>query len=167
MCSKLYLVDGMFLGNRLIGYELYEERTKGMIGMTEKQIISRLKADEKVYGFTLREEDGKETLVLDKEGFNMTNLQIKSGVNNLTWLNDNESDINIGLIVVSVSGDKKKVYETLNARHARVKYDEHKLRMMMELGIPVAGIRLEKNKLVICDGVTVTEGNSSEEKEGE
>ena len=134
--------------------------------MSEKQVISKLKRGERVYGFILGEEDGKEVLKLDVEGFNMTNLQIKSGVNTLNWLNeDNGSDMNMELIVVAVSGDKKKVYETVNARHARVSYSEDKLKMMMELGVPVAGVRLEKNKLVACEGVEII-SNEEEVKEG-
>ena len=96
----------------------------------------------------------------------MTNLQLKSGVNTLSWLNEeNSSDMNMALVVVAVSGDKKKVFETVNARHARVEYSEDKLKMMMELGVPVAGVRLEKNKLVICEGVEVI-NNEEEVKEG-
>lgn len=164
MC--MYLVDGMYLGNRLIGYEMYESKFFGFSGMSEKQVISKLKRGERVYGFILGEEDGKEVLKLDVEGFNMTNLQIKSGVNTLNWLNeDNGSDMNMELIVVAVSGDKKKVYETVNARHARVSYSEDKLKMMMELGVPVAGVKLEKNKLVACEGVEII-SNEEEVKEG-
>ena len=155
MC--MYLVDGMYLGNRLIGYEAYETKSKGFVGMTEKQIINKLKTGERVYGFVLGKEEDKDTLLLDTDNFNMTNLQIKSGVNTLSWADeDNTSDMNTALIVVSVSGDKKKVYETVNARHARVKYSEDKLKMMMELGIPIAGVKLEKNKLVICEGVEIS-----------
>ena len=107
MC--MYLVDGMYLGNRLIGYEVYESKSKGMVGMTEKQIMNKLKAGEKVYGFVIGEVDGKEELILDKENFNMTNLQIKSGVNSLSWYNeDSGTDMNIALIVVSVRVTRKK-----------------------------------------------------------
>lgn len=152
MC--MYLVDGMFLGNRLIGYEVYESKSKGMVGMTEKQVINKLKAGERVYGFVLGTENEKDTLLLDKEGFNMTNLQIKSGVNSLSWYDEEKgTDMNMELIVVAVSGDKKKVFETVNARHARVEYSEDKIRMLLELGVPIAGVKLEKNKLIICEGV--------------
>ena len=154
MC--MYLTNGNFLGQRLIGYDFYDSKSKGFIGMTEKQIIAKLKNGERIYGFILAEEDGKEVLKLDAEGFNMRNLQIKSGVNTCSWLNDAEStDINMGLIVVSVSGDTKKAYETVNIRHARVNYTTEKLKMLIELGAMVAGVRLEKNKLVICEGVEV------------
>ncbi len=96
----------------------------------------------------------------------MSNLQLKTGVNSLSWLNeDGSSDMNIGLIVVSVSGDKKKVYEAVNARHARVTYDESKLKMLLELGVPVAGVKLDKNKLIICEGVEVI-NNEEELQEG-
>lgn len=164
MC--MYLSNGNFLGQRLIGYDFYDSKSRGFIGMSEKQVIDKIKRGEKVYGFRLESdaEAGKEVLKLDAEGFNMTNLQLKTGVNNLSWLNESDCDMNIGLIVVSVSGDRKKVYETVNARHARVEYDEGKLKMMMELGVPIAGVRLEKNKLVACEGVEMV-SNGVETKE--
>ena len=164
MC--MYLTNGNFLGQRLIGYEFYDSKSKGFVGMTEKQVITKLKNNEKVYGFILGEEDGKEVLKLDVEGFNMGNLQLKAGVNSLSWMNeDSGSDMNMELIVVAASGDKKKVYETVNARHARMEYTEDKLKMMLEIGVPVAGVRLEKNKLVACEGVEII-GNEEEVKEG-
>lgn len=154
MC--MYLTNGNFLGQRLIGYDFYDSKSKGFVGMTEKQVVSKLKNNEKVYGFTIADEDGKEVLKLDAEGFMMSNLQIKSGVNGLSWLHEGEGlDVNVGLIVVSVSGDKKKVYETVNARHARIEYTEDKLKALLEIGVPVAGVRLEKNKLTLCEGVEV------------
>lgn len=161
MC--MYLVNGNFLGQRLIGYDCYDSKSKGFIGMSEKQIIDKLKRGERVYGFVLGNADEKETLVLDTDGFNMTNLQLKSGVNNLSWMNENfDCDMNMALIVVSVSVESgKKVYETVNARHARVEYDESKLKMMIEIGVPVAGVKLEKNKLVLCDGVENFEKNNT------
>lgn len=164
MC--MYLTNGNFLGQRLIGYDCYDSKSKGFIGMTEKQLIDKLKKGERVYGFTLGTEDEKEKLVLDADGFGMRNLQLKTGVNNLSWMNEDEgSDMNMALVVVAVRGDKnKKVYETVNARHARVEYEEAKLRMMMEIGVPVAGIKLEKNKLVPMEGV---EGIDTGTGEGE
>lgn len=166
MC--MYLVDAMYLGNRLIGYEVYESKSMGFIGMTEKQIIDKLNRDEKVYGFWLKNdvEAAKEVLELDEEGFSMKNLQVKSGVNTLAWLKESENnDINIGLIAVKVINEKNKkpVYETVNARHARVTYEESKLKMLVELGAMVAGVRLEKNKLAVCEGVEI----EGEEKGGE
>ena len=51
------------------------------------------------------------------------------------------------------------------ARHARMEYTEDKLKMMLELGVPVAGVKLEKNKLVACGGVEII-SNEEEVKEG-
>ena len=101
MC--MYLVDAMHLGNRLIGYEVYESKSMGFMGMTEKQILDKLNRNEKVYGFRIKNdvEAAKEVLELDEEGFNMKNLQVKSGVKTLTWLKENDNnDINIGLIEI-------------------------------------------------------------------
>ena len=44
MC--MYLVDAMHLGNRLIGYEVYESKSMGFMGMTEKQILDKLNRNE-------------------------------------------------------------------------------------------------------------------------
>ncbi len=164
MC--LYLTNGNFLGQKLIGWDVYDSKSKGFIGLTQKQIINKLKSGERVYGFILGMEDEKEVLKLDKENFSMSNLQIRSGVNTLSWMNEEDgSDMNMELVVVAVSGDKKKVYETVNARHARVDYSEEKIKMLLELGVPVAGVKLEKNKLVVCEGVEII-SSEEEMKEG-
>lgn len=157
MC--MYLTNGNYLGQRLIGYDCFDSKSKGFIGMSEKQIIDNLKRGERVYGFVLVTENEEDKLVLDVDGFNMCNLQLKSGVNNLTWLNENsDCDMNIALVVVAIKNENgKKSYETVNARHARVEYDENKLKMLMEIGVNVAGVKLEKNKLVLCEGVEVIE----------
>lgn len=157
MC--MYLTNGNYLGQRLVGYDCFDSKSKGFIGMSEKQIIDKLKRDERVYGFALVTENEEEKLVLDVDDFNMCNLQLKSGVNNLSWLNENsDCDMNIALIVVSVSVENgKRVYETVNARHARVEYDESKLKMLIEIGVPVAGVKMDKNRLTVCEGVEVIE----------
>ena len=157
MC--MYLTNGNYLGQRLIGYDCFDSKSKGFIGMSEKQIIDNLKRGERVYGFVLVTENEEDKLVLDVDGFNMCNLQLKSGVNNLTWLNENsDCDMNIALVVVAIKNENgKKSYETVNVRHARVEYDENKLKMLMEIGVNVAGVKLEKNKLVLCEGVEVIE----------
>ena len=51
----------------------------------------------------------------------------------------------------------------MNARHARVTYEESKLKMLIELGAMAAGVKLEKNKIVPCEGVEIF----GEEKAGE
>ena len=53
----------------------------------------------------------------------------------------------------------------MNARHARVEYSEEKIKMLLELGVPVAGVKLEKNKLTVCEGVEIINENK-ELKEG-
>jgi hypothetical protein len=165
MC--VFLTNGNFLGQRLIGYDFYDSKSKGFIGMSEKQVMDRLRRGERVYGFSLVNENEEEKLVLDTDNFNMTNLQLKSGVNTLSWLNENpDCDMNIALVVVAVFNEKgKRTYETVNARHARVVYDENKLRMMIEIGVPVAGIKLDKNRIIVCEGVEVVD-NSTEITEG-
>lgn len=107
MC--MFLTNGNYLGQRLVGYDCFDSKSKGFIGMSEKQIIDKLKRNERVYGFALVTENDEDKLMLDVAGFNMCNLQLKSGVNNLSWLNENsDCDMNIALVVVAVLIEKGK-----------------------------------------------------------
>lgn len=146
--GTLYLTNGNTLGNRLIGYELYDSESKGFIGMSEKQIKDGIKKGMNIKGFII-DDNGK--LVLDEKGMNYTNLQMKSGVNKLSWMNDNfTSEISKALIIVgkkNISG--KVVYETVNAMHARVDYDKLKIQALMQV-IDVYGARLENGKIILC-----------------
>lgn len=154
MC-KLFLTNGTVLGKRLISFEVYDSKSKGFIGLSEKQVMDKLKHGEKIYGFKLEKGADGEMLELD-ETFNMVNLQMKSGVNTLSFLKEmDDCDINTALVVVATwtENGKRVVYEAVNARHARVTYSEEKLRMMIELGVPVAGVRMNKGKLTVCEGV--------------
>lgn len=63
----------------------------------------------------------------------------------------------INVVVAASVENGKRVYETANARHARVKYDENKLKMMIEIGVPVVGVKLDKNRIVVCEGVESVE----------
>ena len=58
MC--MYLTNGNYLGQRLVGYDCFDSKSKGFIGMSEKQIIDKLKRGERVYGFTLVTENEEE-----------------------------------------------------------------------------------------------------------
>lgn len=153
MC--MYLVNGNTLGKRLISFEVYDSKSKGFLGFSEKQLMDKLKKGENVYGLKLVKDGESEKLQLDAEGFNMTNLQLKSGVNTLSFLTEMaDCDINAALIVVATFTENgKRGYETVNARHARVVFSESKLKMMADLGIPVAGVKIAKNRITVCEGV--------------
>ena len=51
MC--MYLTNGNYLGQRLVGYECFDSKSKGFISMSEKHIIYKLNRGERVYGFLL------------------------------------------------------------------------------------------------------------------
>ena len=77
------------LGNRLVGFTLYESRSKEFIGMTEKAIITAIKNGEVINGFKLVEEK----LELDNEGFHQTNLMAHSGINNYNAVIESECPV--------------------------------------------------------------------------
>lgn len=67
MC--MYLTNGNYLGQRLVGYDCFDSKSKGFIGMSEKQIVDKLKRGERVYGFALVTENEEDKLVLDADSF--------------------------------------------------------------------------------------------------
>ena len=72
MC--MYLTNANFLGQRLIGFDFYDSKSKGFIGFSEKQVMDKIKYSDRMYGFVLEKDaEGNETLQTDSE-FNMTNL---------------------------------------------------------------------------------------------
>ena len=62
MC--MYLTNGNFLGQRLIGYDFYDSKSKGFAGMTEKQVITKLKNREKFMALSLGKRTGKKSCYL-------------------------------------------------------------------------------------------------------
>ena len=71
------LTNGNFLGQRLIGYDFYDSKSKGFVGMSEKQVIDKLKRGERLNGFILVSSEDGDSLALDTEGFNIANLTLK------------------------------------------------------------------------------------------
>ena len=69
MC-KLFVINSLYLGNRSLGYELYDG--KGVVEMTEKQVRDGILAGQEIYGLKVSE-NGID-LEPDREGFFMNNL---------------------------------------------------------------------------------------------
>lgn len=159
--GALFLTNGNALGKRLISYEFYDEVSKGFVGMSEKQIKDGLKAKMDIRGFVLKGDE----LVLDEEGMGYTNIQMKSGVNSLSWKNSCvTSEINTAVIVVGkriVAG--KTYFETVNAKHARVEYEESKLSVLMQV-MDVYGVREKNGNIEMCKSTDDVKEKAVEKK---
>lgn len=135
---------------RTAGYTIYDEATKEFQEKTPKEVIMLIKNNE-LNGLKLV----NNKIELDTDGFNMKNLMIKSGVGKFRKMYEEDTIINCMYAIVRVIRyDDDNVYEIINNRCARIKINENRVKMLYEIGY-VAGIRLVKNRIDICKGVTI------------
>ncbi len=140
MCTKI-VINKLYLGNRELGYELYSNGE--IIEMTDKQIISELKAGKDIRGLIIGADN---RLVLDTEGFGMRNLMEKRHINNYKPMIDEGCMVNM---FVTVTGSKEAengvVYEGITNRFKRVDLDEALLVTYYNMGIINGGVVLNED----------------------
>lgn len=142
-----YLINREDLGSRTTGYIVYCDKTKKFYGMTEKQIVSLLKTGEAVRGFVLAND---ETLQLDEQGFKTSNYMVRTGINSLRPLNENNTLSNIFYVVVGTeTKNGKTLYEVVNSRYGRSTISEDKLKSFLEFGAIQGGACLDKGMIQV------------------
>lgn len=161
--KTLFLTNGMKLGTRLIGYEFYDTQTKGFEGMSESQIKRAIVRGENIRGFVIGA-DGK--LELDYENMRYSNLQMKSGVNSISWYKDHTGKFGANTAVIVIGKRKafgKNMYEVVAANHARMEFDENKLLTLIEFA-DVYGVVVENGQIKLCTDI-IREKKLAEEVE--
>lgn len=161
--KTLFLTNGMKLGTRLIGYEFYDTQTKGFEGMSESQIKRAIARGENIRGFVIGD-DGK--LELDYENMRYSNLQMKSGVNGISWYKDHTGKFGVNTAVIVIGKRKafgKNMYEMIAANHARMEFDENKLWTLIEFA-DVYGVVVENGQIKLCTDI-IREKKLAEEVE--
>ncbi len=144
MCKVVVNEVCQFSG-RINGYELYDMKSGEVIGMAEKDIIKALKAGEKIHGFILSKSG---TLELDAKGFYQTNIMVKT---TLTSMHPKvESPVNI---LYTVVGKKGEQYTVINSRFGKSEVSKNKLSAMLEIGMIQGGCKLEKNEIILAEGI--------------
>lgn len=123
---------------RIQGYELFETKTGEIIGMTEKDIVKAINADETILGLTL---DSENKVVLDNENFFQNNIMVKTTLTSMHPLNE-DCPVNILYAVIGLNGDK---YILLNSRFGHSEVTKNKLSAMLEIGLIQGGARLQEN----------------------
>lgn len=163
MCMK-FLVNREDLGKRVTGYVFYDADSKGFTGLTEKQARETLEKGERLYGLALGAEG---QLITDEKGFHTTNYMVRSGINNLSPAVETDCPANMMYVVVGAdkTAGAETVYEVVNSRYARLNMPESKIKMLLEFGCIQGGVYLDgKGKLVVCEGVRVTEKKETKDK---
>lgn len=145
MC-KMYVVNQLNLGNRKLGYELFNG--KEIVEMTEKMLKDSIVSGKEVYGMCVVNDE----LVLDKENFFMRNMMIHSHIGNYTAMVEDDTCIAkvFYLVIGSHTEAGKTVYDVVSSRFERCSINEEKLQAWYELGVINGGVKIENNKLVLA-----------------
>lgn len=140
MCMR-YLVNREDLGKRTTGFVFYDADTKGVIGLTEKQIKDTLSKGDRLYGLVL---DADGNIAMDAEGFHTTNYMVRSGINNLSPAVESDCPANMMYVVVGMRTEGgENVYEVVNSRYARLEMPEGKAKMLCEFGAIQGGVYMD------------------------
>ena len=157
MCSRLFVVNQLFLGSRELGFELFND--KEVVEMTAIQLRNTIKAGKDVRGVVI--DKATNELVLDKDGFYSVNMMKHSHINNYEPMIESDSKVNVFYIVMDKHTENdKSVYDLLSSRFERVTVSEDKLITYLELGLVSAGAKLENGKVLL----PVKESKTDQEK---
>jgi hypothetical protein len=133
---------------RVAGFTLFDPKSKEFQECTPKEVRQLILAGQ-VNGLKLCEDE----IVLDRDGFNMRNLKIKSGVGNYRNMFPCEhGDGKFYAVVRLIDTDEGRLFELVDNKYARVKMDTAKL-MMLAAFSSVAGVRVHDGAIELCDGV--------------
>ncbi len=138
MC-KLFVINSLYLGNRSLGYELYDG--KGVVEMTEKQVRDGILAGKEIYGLKVSE-NGID-LEPDKEGFFMNNLVAHRHIGNYKPMYETENPVSLMYIVISMKEEKGvRTYEIISSRFEKKEVSEEMLKSLFLMGAVCGGAKV-------------------------
>lgn len=143
MCMAKVAVLRTMLGNREIGFELWNKDKGEVVEMTAKEIKAALLKGDPIHGLVVGED---EELALDKNFF-MRNLMEHRHVNNYTPMIEDENCVaNVAYIVI---GKADSGYEIISTKWERKVVTEDMLKMFLSMGLVFGGAKLENEKVVL------------------
>lgn len=145
---------------RNVGFTLFDEISREFQETTIGEVKKLVKLKQ-VNGLVML---ANGEIELDREGFNMKNLMVKSAVGRYRKLYTSDSVVVSCMyaVVRVIVTDNGKLYETISNKCARVKITPERLKMLMEMGY-VAGVRMGGGGIEICKGVTIVDRRSKNE----
>lgn len=133
MSDKFALINQVNMGQRVIGFELYNCNDCEVFGASERMIKNTLKSGGVVLGFEL---GALGELFLDGEF--LKNLMIKKGMSNLTPIKINDG-LTLMYTVIGKVGDE---FEAVSSRFWHGNISEEKIKTLYERGA-VNGVKLD------------------------
>lgn len=144
MCMTKYVVSRTMLGNRELGWSLWNG--KEVVEMTSNEIKKALEKDEAVYGLEIGA-DGELTL---ESNFFTRNIMEHRQVNNYKPMNEEEDCMTNVFYIVTGKTDKGE-FEVISTKYERTTFSEEKVKIMLSMGIISAGAKFENGKIVLPD----------------
>lgn len=146
MCRMNVVVNKLVLGNRELGWELWNG--KEVMEYTSKQLKDIIKAGkQKVCGLKIGESG---ELDLDKEGFFTTNMMVHSHIG--SWKSMEEEGM-ANLLYVCIGSHEesgKVVYDCISSRFEQAAISESDMRAYLKIGIVSGGAKLDGDKIVLA-----------------
>ena len=146
MCKMHVVINQLVLGNRELGWELFDG--KQVLELTSKQVKDVIKAGRKVCGLCIGR-DGE--LELDKEGFFTTNMTVHSHVNNWRTMDENSMTNLLYVCIGSHEESGKVVYDCVSSRFEQLGISESDMKAFLKIGIVSGGAKLDGEKIVLAD----------------
>ena len=163
MCMTKVAVLRTMLGNREIGFELWNKDKGEVVEMTAKEIKAALLKGDSIHCLVVGDD---EELALDKNFF-MRNLMEHRHVNNYTPMLEDENCVaNVAYIV---TGKADGGYEVISTKWERKVVTEDMLKMFLSMGLVFGGAKLEGDKVVlpVLEGRTAKPEKRAESKKTE
>ena len=146
MCKMKVAINKLMLGNRELGWELWDG--KGVLELTSRQIKDAIKSGERVYGLKL---DKSEELTLDAEGFFTTDLMYHSHVGNYKSMTNDACVTNQVLVCVgSKTAGGRKVFDCISSRFEQIRVSEEEMKAYLKIGLVTSGAKLNGEEIVMA-----------------
>lgn len=145
MCMTKYVVLRTMLGNREIGWELWNKEKGEVTEMTSSEIKKGLLKGDPIYGLSLLD-NGE--LTFDKNFFTVNVVEHRH-VNNYSLMVENENCVsNVYYIVIGKTGSE---YELISTKWERKTVTEDMLKVFISMNLVLGGAKLENDKIVLPD----------------
>lgn len=146
MCKMNVVMNKLVLGNRELGWEIWDGRQ--VAEFTSKQLKDIIRAGkQKVCGLRIGENGELEP---DKEGFFTTNMMVHSHIG--SWRSmEEESMANLLYVCIGSHEESgKTVYDCISSRFEQAKISENDMRAYLKIGIVSGGAKLDGEKIVLA-----------------
>lgn len=146
MCKMNVVMNKLVLGNRELGWEIWDGRQ--VAEFTSKQLKDIIRAGkQKVCGLRIGENGELEP---DKEGFFTTNMMVHSHIG--SWRSmEEESMANLLYVCIGSHEESgKTVYDCISSRFEQAGISENDMRAYLKIGIVSGGAKLDGEKIVLA-----------------